>query len=262
MASRKKKDTPLLPPEDLPKQTLFGWLRGRFFAGIVIAAPITISLSVVAWLITVIDARVKPLLPPLLKPETYTNIAIPGVGVVVAVIGLTLLGAVATNLIGRSLVGATERLLGRIPVVSNIYGAFKQLFDILGSSDQASFKEVVLVEYPKRGTWCIGFLTAKARGEVKTELGQEYVGVFVPTTPNPTSGFLMYVPSAEVKHLAMTVEEGAKMIISAGLVVPEHLSVIDGDDGVKPPPEALADRPAEPSPQAASEPGERAHEAS
>ena len=139
MASRKKKDTPPLPPEDLPKQTLFGWLRGRFFAGIVIAAPITISLSVVAWLITVIDARVKPLLPPLLKPETYTNIAIPGVGVVVAVIGLTLLGAVATNLIGRSLVGATERLLGRIPVVSNIYGAFKQLFDILGSSDQASF---------------------------------------------------------------------------------------------------------------------------
>lgn len=226
---RKDRDTPLMGETEPPKQTLFAWLRGRFFAGVVIAAPIAISVGVVYWLITVIDARVKPLLPPILDPETYTNIAIPGVGVLVAIIGLTLLGAVATNLIGRSAVSLTDRVLSRIPVVSNIYGAFKQLFDLLASNDQASFKEVVLVEYPKKGTWCIGFLTAKAKGEVRSKLGDAFTGVFVPTTPNPTSGFLMYLHTSEIIHLKMSIEEGAKMIISAGLVVPDELPMSDED---------------------------------
>ncbi|MEO0465762.1 MAG: DUF502 domain-containing protein [Pseudomonadota bacterium] len=227
--TRKDHEPGLIGEPEPPKQTLFAWLRGRFFAGVVIAAPIAISVGVVYWLITVIDARIKPLLPPILKPESYTNFAIPGFGVLVAVIGLTLLGAIATNLIGRSAVSLSDRILSRVPVVSNIYGAFKQLFDLLGSSDQASFKEVVLVEYPKKGTWCIGFLTARAKGEVRTQLGSEFIGVFVPTTPNPTSGFLMYLPSDEIIHLKMTVEEGAKMIISAGLVVPDDLPMSDED---------------------------------
>ena len=227
MAKRKNKehhhDLGIMSETEPPRQTLFGWLRGRFFAGIVIAAPIAISISIVYWLITVIDARVKPLLPPILDPETYTNIAIPGVGVLVAIVALTLLGAVATNLIGRAALRLSDRILSRIPVVSNIYNAFKQLFELLASSDQNNFQEVVLVEYPKRGTWCLGFLTARAKGEIKTKLSLDYVGVFVPTTPNPTSGFLMYIPDSEVIHLKMSVEEGARMIISAGLVVPDEM---------------------------------------
>lgn len=205
-----------------PRQTLFGWLRGRFFAGVVIAAPIAISVGVVYWLITVIDSRVKPLLPPVLDPETYTNIAIPGVGVIVAIVGLTLLGAVATNLLGRSVLRLSDRILLRIPIVSNLYSVTKQMLDLIGSNDQATFKEVVLIEYPKQGTWCIGFLSARAKGEVLSRLGDKYVGVFVPTTPNPTSGFLMYVNENEIIRLKMSVEDGAKLIISGGLVVPEE----------------------------------------
>lgn len=240
MSKKKKKKAEIgLSVEKPPRQTLFAWLRGRFFAGVVIAAPIAISIGVVYWLITFLDARIKPLLPPILKPETYTNIAIPGFGVLVAIAGLTLLGAVATNLIGRSVLRLSDRLLSRIPVVSNIYSAFKQLFEILGSNQQASFKEVVLVEYPKKGTWCIGFLTARARGEVRGHLDEDFVGVFVPTTPNPTSGFLMYVHESEIKRLTMSIEEGAKMIISAGLVVPEDLGPveIEEDQAILNPPE-------------------------
>ncbi len=222
MVRPKKPEPGPLGIEPMPKTTLFAWLRSRFFAGVVIAAPIAISIGIVYWLITVLDARIKPLLPPLLKPETYTNIAIPGFGVFVAIIGLTILGAIATNLIGRSVVAAADRLLSRIPVVNTIYSPFKQLFDILGQNEQSSFKEVVLVQYPKEGTWCIGFLASRARGEVGAKLGTEFIGVFVPTTPNPTSGFILFVHEDEVVHLDMTIEEGAKMIISAGLVAPDY----------------------------------------
>ena len=221
------KDHGLIVEPSPPRQTVFGWLRGRFFAGVVIAAPIAISIGIVSWLIGEIDKRVKPLLPPILDPETYTNIAIPGVGVLVAIILLTLLGAIATNLIGRAALRLSDRILSRIPVVSNIYSAFKQLFDLLASSDQNNFQEVVLVEYPKKDTWCIAFLTAQAKGEVRSSLSGEHIGVFVPTTPNPTSGFLMYIHHSEVIRLKMSVEEGARMIISAGLVVPDDLPMED-----------------------------------
>ncbi len=220
----KEPQSPLIPSDALEpprKQSLFAWLRARFFAGMVIAAPIAITFWVIQFLITFIDNRVKPLLPPVLKPETYTNYAIPGVGVLVTVIALTILGAVATNLIGRSLINSSDRLLSRIPIVRNVYSAFKQLFEVLGNNQTASFDSVVLVEYPRRGSWCIGFVASGAKGEVKARLTDDHIGVFVPTTPNPTSGFLVYVTRAEVKELDMTVEEGAKLILSAGLVVPE-----------------------------------------
>ena len=220
----KEPHSPLIPTDGLepPKrQSLFAWLRGRFFAGMVIAAPIAITFWVIQFLITFIDDRVKPILPPLLKPETYTNYAIPGVGVLVTIIALTILGAVATNLIGRALINSSDRLLSRIPIVRNVYSAFKQLFEVLGNNQTASFDSVVMVEYPKRGTWCIGFVASGAKGEVRHRLGDNHIGVFVPTTPNPTSGFLVYVPREEVIAMDMTVEEGAKLILSAGLVVPE-----------------------------------------
>ena len=231
-----------LDPSELGKElkrdvSLFAWLRARFFAGIIIAAPIAISVSIVFWLITLIDNRVKPLLPPLLKPETYTNIAIPGVGVVVAVVMLTMLGAIGTNLIGRSILDYSDRFLSRVPVVSNLYIGLKQLFEIFGSNQQDSFREVVMVEYPRKGTWAVGFLTVKARGELESKLGDGYVGVFVPTTPNPTSGFIMFYHKSDIRHLEMSVEEGAKLIFTAGLVVPDFVASDDSPDET----EAVAD---------------------
>jgi len=189
----------------------------------VIAAPLAATFFILQFLITFIDNKVRPLLPPLLKPETYTNYAIPGFGVIVLIIALTFLGAIAANLVGRSLLAATDRFLSRIPIVKNVYAAIKQLTEVLSNNQQASFDRVVLIEYPKRGSWCIGFVSAEAAGEISARLHDDFIGVFVPTTPNPTSGFLIYVDPAECISMDMTVEEGAKMILTAGLVVPDYV---------------------------------------
>jgi uncharacterized membrane protein len=217
------------------KPSLISYLRGRFLAGVVIAAPITITIYLVWGFISWIDRIIKPNIPKAWNPETYIpdtvdvfgfnlTLGLPGLGLLVAVIILTFLGAVGANLIGRALITAGDRFLSNVPVVKNIYSLFKQLFETIASNQESSFRDMVLVEYPKKGTWCIGFVTAPIKGEVLAKLGEGMIGVFVPTTPNPTSGFYMFVPKAEVIDLDMSVEEGAKMIVSVGMVVPEHLS--------------------------------------
>jgi len=219
--NRKQDDDSLMNPKP-SRPSLWAWLRGRFLAGMVIAAPIAVTFYVLQFLINFIDNRVKPLLPPVIQPETYTNYAIPGFGVLVMIVALTILGAVATNLIGRSAISAADRILSRLPIVRNVYAAFKQLTDVIANNQQSSYDRVVLIEYPKRGSWCIGFVSTGARGEIRTRLGEGHIGVFVPTTPNPTSGFLMYVKEEECIEMDMSIEEGAKMILSAGLVVPDY----------------------------------------
>ncbi len=224
---------PLVP--EPPKTSFFSWVRGRFFAGVVIAAPITITIYLVASFITWIDARIKPLIPRAWNPETYIpdtvtifgteiTLGLPGLGVVVAFIGLTFLGAVGANLIGRSMIKAGDQFLSRLPVIKTIYLLFKQLFETLASNQETSFRDIVLVEFPKKGTWCIGFVTVPLKGEIGARLGPKMMGVFVPTTPNPTSGFFMFVPKSEVIDLNMTIEDGAKMIVSVGMVVPNNLT--------------------------------------
>ena len=222
MAKKGKTPGEMIPGMNKPKQVgLFAWLRGRFFAGMVIAAPLAATFFILQFLINFIDSRVKPLLPPLLQPETYTNYAIPGFGVLVLVIALTVLGAITANLIGRSLLAATDRILSRIPIVRNVYAALKQLTEVLANNQQASFDRCVMVEYPRPGSWCIGFVSSHAKGEIGTKLGTTKIGVFVPTTPIPTSGVLSYVEEETAIPLDMSVEEGAKMILTAGLVVPD-----------------------------------------
>lgn len=221
------------------KQGVIAYLRGRFLAGVVIAAPIAITIYLVWGFISWIDRIIKPTIPRAWNPETYIpdkvtifgvdlTLGLPGLGLVVAIIALTFLGAVGANLIGRGLVAAGDRFLSNVPVVKNIYSLFKQLFETIASSQESSFRDMVLVEYPKRGTWCVGFATAPIKGEVKAKIGPDMMGVFVPTTPNPTSGFFMFVPKAEVIDLEMTVEEGAKLIVSIGMVVPDYM----GEDDV------------------------------
>ena len=226
-----KQNDPVLDAE--PKPGLFAWLRGRFFAGIVIAAPIGITVWLVYSFVTFVDGRMKPLLrtaiPERLKGTSTGDVidavisVTPGLGVLFSIIVLTLLGAIAANLLGQSLIHLGERVVNRVPLVRNIYSALKQIFETLAADRQTSFKEVVMVEYPKTGTWAVGFITSQAKAEVAEKLGErKHTAVFVPTTPNPTSGFLIFVPTDEIIHLDMSVEDGAKLIISAGIVMPDE----------------------------------------
>ena len=208
---------------DAPKRKRGGmvpWLRSRFLTGIVVTAPIAITTFLVWKFVEFVDNHIKPLIPERWNPETYVDVALPGLGVLVAIIGLTIIGMIAANLIGKTLVNMGDWIIGRVPLVRTIHMTLKQALLVFTSDKSNSFKEVVMVEYPRKGSWAVGFLTTETRGEL-AEKAPGMVGVFVPTTPNPTSGFLIFVPADEVKHLDMSVEDGAKLIVSAGLIVPE-----------------------------------------
>ena len=195
------------------KQSFFGWLRSRFFAGMVIGLPVVVTFLLLQFLISKIDEVVVPLLPPALNPESYLSVAVPGFGLIVLILFLTALGAIATNLIGRSVIQASDRLLTRVPIVRSVYSAFKQLVDVFANNATGQSNEVVLVEYPRIGSWGVGFVSTDAKGEIASRLGNGHVGVFVPTTPNPTSGSLIYVKSEDLQYLDMSVEDGAKLIV-------------------------------------------------
>ncbi|MBB37134.1 MAG: hypothetical protein CME88_16630 [Hirschia sp.] len=213
-------NTNLFTGQPRKRSSLLSWLRGRFLAGIVVAAPIGITVFLVWKFIEFVDSTVKPLIPDRWNPETYTQFALPGLGLVFAVVGLILIGTIAANLLGKSLLNVGDWLIGRVPFVRSIHMTLKQVISIFTSGQSRSFREVVMVEYPRKNSWAIGFVTSEVKGEL-AEKTPGMVGVFVPTTPNPTSGFLIYVDRSETKTLNMSVEEGAKLIISAGLVVPE-----------------------------------------
>lgn len=200
------------------------WLRNSFLTGIVVALPVTVTVWLIFLVVNFVDGTIKPLIPERYNPESYLPFALPGLGVVIAVVALTLLGALAANFFGRTLISIGERFLNGVPLVRNIYGAVKQIAETVFSSSKTSFKEVVLVEFPTRGSYAVGFVSASARGQIRTSVGDDTIGVFVPTTPNPTSGFLLFTPRAKVTPLDMSVEEAAKLIISFGLVTPEKIA--------------------------------------
>ena len=221
MSQNSQPDDPLgiiVPPV---KQGVFSWLRERFVAGMLIALPVVATFIILEFLIKLIDSRVVPLLPAALRPETYLDYAVPGFGLIILILFLTLLGSVATNFLGNYFVSLTDRVLTRVPVVRSVYSVFKQIRDVFQSNTGGQYKEVVMVQYPRAGSWVIGFIAGAAKGEMRHKLGADFIGVFVPTTPNPTSGFLLYLKTSEVVKMDMTVEEGAKVIFSGGLVVPD-----------------------------------------
>jgi uncharacterized membrane protein len=225
MAREPRRPAHNLPPEpgrsSRQRFALWHWLRNSFFAGIVAATPVAVTVWLVYTLIHFVDRTVKPLIPPRYQ-DSYV-FAIPGAGVLLAALVLTLLGAFTANIIGRSLLQFGERIVARVPFVRETYGLIKQVVETVFASNQKAFKEVVLIEYPRRGLWTIGFLSSPADGELAERLGPDYVGVFVPTIPNPTSGFILWTLRSEVTVLDMTVEEGAKLILSAGIVTPESV---------------------------------------
>jgi uncharacterized membrane protein len=200
-------------------------LRAYFLAGILVTAPISITLYLAYLLFRAVDEAVTALLPPQFNPETYlpdtwSPIGIPGIGLVILVVGLTLIGWLTAGFIGRLFLRVSEGLLARIPAVRSLYGAVKQILETVLANQSSAFREVVLVEYPRRGMWVIGFITGNTEGEVQNLTEDTLINIFVPTTPNPTSGFLIFVPKGDVTVLDMSVEEGIKMVVSAGIVTP------------------------------------------
>lgn len=215
-------------PDGRPRKAIGFWgrLRAYFFAGILVTAPLTITVALASWLIDFVDSRVVPLIPTRYNPDFYLKeylgyeIGLPGLGLLVLVVAITLIGALAAGLVGRIVVRLGESVLNRMPVIRSVYGASKQVLETVLQSQSNAFRQAVLVEYPRRGIWAIGFITGTTEGEVQNITRERVINIFLPTTPNPTSGFLLFVPRQDIVILEMSVEEAIKMVISGGIVTP------------------------------------------
>jgi len=204
-------------------------LRNYFLTGLVITGPIGITLWLTWTFIKWVDGWVKPIVPKVYNPDTYLPFPIPGFGLIVAIFVLTMVGFLAANFLGRSLISFGENLVGRMPLVRNIYSGLKQIFETVLDERGNSFTKAALVEYPRRGLWAIVFISTDTKGEVEKRLKDkaDTVSVFLPTTPNPTSGFLLFVPKEDIVELKMSVEDAAKLVISAGLVSPSYPEILE-----------------------------------
>jgi len=196
-------------------------LRTSFLTGVLVAAPLTITVWLGLQIIYFFDSTVRDLIPASYNPENYLPFSIPGVGLLTAIIGITIIGALAAGLIGRFAMRTAEQVVNSMPVVRTIYNALKQIFETVLANRSNAFRHVVLLEYPRRGIWCLGFVSGTTQGEVQNLTDEKLVNIFLPTTPNPTSGFLLFLPHKDLTFLNMTVEEGIKMVVSGGLVTPE-----------------------------------------
>ncbi|MFT6659786.1 DUF502 domain-containing protein [Maritalea sp.] len=213
------------PPQ---KVTAGRRLTNYFLTGLVIAAPVGLTLYITWSIIRFVDDFVKPLIPPQYNPDTYLPISIPGFGLVIGSFALIMLGFLTANLVGRTLVQFGESILHKMPFVSVLYRGLKQIFETVVSQSHSNFKQVGLIEYPRHGLYALVFISTEAKGEVAEKVtGEDITSVFLPTTPNPTSGFLLFLPRSEVHILDMSVEDGAKLVISAGLVSPEYQTKIE-----------------------------------
>jgi uncharacterized membrane protein len=207
-------------PEARSRRSPWHRLRSYFFAGLLVTAPVGITFWIAWVILSFIDARVTPLIPVDYNPNTYLPFEFPGLGLIILVVAVTIVGALTTMLLGRTLVAMVERLLGRMPIIRSIYSATKQIIETVLASQSDAFRQVVLFEYPRRGSWALGFVTGTTQGEVQNVTSDDVVNVFLPTTPNPTSGYLLFLPREELIPLDMSVEDGIKMIISGGIVTP------------------------------------------
>jgi uncharacterized membrane protein len=206
-----------------PRRTgLFAGLRASFLTGLIVIAPIGLTIWLIWTVVGWIDGFVLPFVPHQFRPEEYIGINLRGVGVIIFLIFTVIVGWIAKGLIGRSLIRWAESLVNRTPVVRSIYSGIKQIAETVFAQSERNFEKACLVEYPRRGIWAIGFISTEAKGEI-TEKAREdgdMVSVFVPTTPNPTSGFLLFFPKNDIVELEMSIEDAAKLVISAGLVYP------------------------------------------
>jgi uncharacterized membrane protein len=227
MNPRDEMPPPTVPPTQPAPETqthhgIMARFRNYFLTGLVVAGPVAITFYLTWWFVTWVDGLVRPFVPTAYRPETYLPFGLPGSGLIVAVVALTLLGFLTANLIGRTLVDLGESLLGRIPAVRAIYRGLKQVFETLFSGNGSSFRRVGLVEFPSPGMWSIVLISQAPSKEVASSLpGQEdHISVFLPCAPNPTTGFFFYVPKSKIVEVDMTAEDAATLIMSCGVVQP------------------------------------------
>lgn len=213
---------------------LFARLRNHFLAGVLVVTPIVVTITFAEWLFTFINTNVMDLFPELIDPNRYMTevlglpFGIPGLGVIVMFVGVTLIGAMTPNIIGRWIIRAGEKLVNRVPLLNSLYNLSKQMMETVLRQDKNAFKQAVLIEYPRQGTWAIGFITADTQPEIKTPLtgaktnklttGDTLVNLFIPTSPNPTSGFVIITKQSDLIPMDCTVEEAIKLVISGGII--------------------------------------------
>lgn len=204
------------------KPSLGARLRAYFFTGVIIVGPLAATAYITWWFVDTVDGWIKPLIPVRYWPDAYLPFHLPGLGVIIAALGLTLLGFLAANLAGRTLLRLGERILDRMPVVRGIYKSLKQVFETVFSQQGSSFRKVGLVEFPSKGMWSVVFIsTPPGEGMTPHLPAGEHISVFLPCTPNPTTGFFFYLPATDVIEVPMSPDQAAKLIMSAGLIQPE-----------------------------------------
>jgi uncharacterized membrane protein len=199
------------------KPGLLARFRGWFFTGLLVTAPVLLTVYITWAAIELIDGQVSALIPGV-KGSAFGNV--PGVGLVIGIVLIMLIGAIAAGFLGRWVIRLGEAVLNQMPVVRSIYGATKQILETVISTQSDAFREVVLVEYPRRGLWVIGFVTGSTKGETARRLNGNNVNVFIPTTPNPTSGFLLFCPKKDLVYMDMSVENAVKLVVSGGIITP------------------------------------------
>jgi uncharacterized membrane protein len=218
----------IFAPPPAPKHSFGAGLRTWFLTGVVIAGPLAVTGWLVWWFVDTVDHWVRPLVPPTLWPDYYLPFRVPGTGVVLAVVGLTLLGFLAANLAGRTLLRLGEYILDRMPVVRGIYKAVKQVFETVFSQQSTSFRKVGLVQFPRKGMWSIVFISAPPNETLREKLPEgEHLSVFLPCTPNPTTGFWFYLPARDVIEVPISADEAFKLIMSAGVIQPGTQKKLD-----------------------------------
>ena len=195
-------------------------LRSYLFTGILITASVVITLWIVLSLVKVFDRLVTPLIPTQFNPNQYLPYEIPGIGLIVLITFLIIIGFLTAKLFGRWIVKKTEIILQNIPLIKVFYKTIKQILETVLKNNSNAFRKVVLVEYPRKGIWIIGFTTGESSGLIRKKIGTKLTNVFIPTTPNPTSGFLLLVPEKELKYLEIGVDDAIKTVVSAGIVPP------------------------------------------
>lgn len=195
-------------------------LRGYLLAGILVTAPIAITIYLTYVFLNFVDTKVAQMLPDAWYYSLYSVVTVPGVGLIIAIVFFITIGWFATNFLGKLVIRASEYVLNKMPIIRTLYNATKQIFETVMASKSQAFREPVMLEYPRKGVWSIGFVTGRTEGEVQRITENETINVFVPTTPNPTSGYLLFVPRKELKYLNMSVEEAIKLVVSAGIICP------------------------------------------
>jgi len=207
------------------KISLFIRLRNYFISGLLFSLPLIITFYAIVWIIQTVDSLVQPFIPPEYLPQVFLPFPIPGFGILIAVTAFVAIGTFAKGFLGNMILEYSEPLLSKMPIIRSIYSTTKQISEAVLKSRSKSFQEVGMIEYPRSGVWTLCFITGVSGDDVQKKTGHHnMVNVFVPTTPNPTSGFLLFVPRSDVMPMGMTVEEGIKMVVSVGMIAPAEKS--------------------------------------